>query len=73
MAAAKIMAKLQNEQNNIIQVANLHSKQGAVVSKYSRKRDINHTPPSNSMTTTTIHKPDINVGLLFLKRKQIPS
>ncbi|CAO3615939.1 unnamed protein product [Cunninghamella blakesleeana] len=59
MAAAKIMAKLQSEQNNIIQIADLHSKQGSTITKYSaKKKDINC-----NQVLTTINKNNTNVSL----------
>ncbi|KAI9303553.1 Spt20 family-domain-containing protein [Cunninghamella echinulata] len=55
MAAAKIMAKLQSEQNNIIQVADLHSKQGSSITKYKKKEiNRNQIPASINKQETFI-------------------
>jgi hypothetical protein len=40
MAAAKIMARIQTQQNSMVQLADLHSKQGSTLTEYTRKKDL---------------------------------
>jgi hypothetical protein len=40
MAAAKLMALIQTEQNSMVQLADLHSKQGSTLTEYIRKKDL---------------------------------
>jgi hypothetical protein len=68
MAAAKLMAKLQTEQDSVIQMADLHSKHGSTLTEYTRKKD---SSSRNRVLATLSANNNIKTGSQVMNIKMI--